>query len=546
MERRPDKILNFFVGIAVTIFFLTFGFWFFEYIFEYLKQLGDVGELLVGKVISLAFFAVMILLFVSNLLTGISTIFTSKESAYLYTLPISYRNIFLLKAFDSYIYSTWAFAILGIPMIAAYGGISGFALWQYLPIVIFVFVPFTLIPAALSTFILLIYYRFANLINAKKAVMVFAVFIAAIFYIYLKSKSPENLSLYTYQDWRILNDYLSGMALSSSMLFPSKWVSGCLLGIETGDYFAVFTFILALISTVLFFGQVVVTLCGHLFADAWQNGYCSGNTAVKRPFATQALLSPIKSRFIFLPLKLKALLYKDSVIFLRDSAQWGQFSILIGLIIVYLFNLRFFPANLADPFWKSVVAFANFAFTGFVLATLAVRFVFPTISMEGKSFWVLKSSPVPSSTLFWGKFTLSFIPFVLLAEILAFISSRMLALTPLMTTINYFGIFLISISLTGLAIGMGAIFPNFEEQNPSRIASRAGGMLTAILSLIYVCIIVVLTAYPTHLYTQYLVTGVELDNSLIIFSFAAIAGISLIAFTLPVIIGLRNLKRLEF
>ena len=257
------------------------------------------------------------------------------------------------------------------------------------------------------------------------------------------------------------------------------------------------------------------------------------------------LMAPLRLRLLPLPGNIRNLIYKDFVIFFRDGSQWGQFSILVGLMLVYLLNLRFFPADLTDPFWKSVVAFANFAFTGFVLATLAVRFVFPTISMEGKSFWALRSAPLRSSTVFWEKFTVAFISFAFLSELLAYISSEMLGLPPLMSMLNYVGTLVISVSLTGMAIGMGAIYPNFEELNPSKIASGAGGMLTAILSLIYVCVIVILAAYPTHLYTKYLTSGESVSQGALIFSFAAMMIISLIAFSIPVATGLRNLRRLE-
>ncbi|MBD3169232.1 MAG: hypothetical protein GF307_07090 [candidate division Zixibacteria bacterium] len=544
-ERRPEKILNFFVGVGVSIFFITLGYWFFEYIFNYLQKLGDVGNLLMGKVMALAFFAVMILLFVSNLLTGISTVYRSKESMQLYALPIGYRDIFLLKSIDSYVYSTWAFAVLGFPMIAAYGNINSFQIWHYAGIVLLAFVPFTLIPSALSSLILLLYFRFARKADPKKFALVVGTLMAGAVYIYLKYSAPDKLSLYTYQDWRILNDYLSGMALSSSAVFPSKWLSSCIYAITEGNILRSGIYSLSMLSTAVFLWQINIQLSNRLYSIAWQNAFSKVSSGAHIPKFSTFIAAPFKSKFIPLPNRVKNLIYKDVAIFFRDSAQWGQFSILIGLMLVYLFNLRFFPANLADPFWKSVVAFANFAFTGFVLATLAVRFVFPTISMEGKAFWALRAAPVKPSMIFWEKFAVSFVLFAVLAELLALISSRMLGLTPLMSALNYSGTLILSLTLTGLAVGLGAVYPDFAEQNPSKIASGAGGMLAAILSLVYVCVVVIMTAYPTHLYTKFLTSGEEINQQAMIISFAGIIFISIIAFSLPVLFGLKKLKRLE-
>jgi ABC-2 type transport system permease protein len=544
-ERRPEKLLSFFVGVAIAIFFVTFGYWFFDYVFAYLKQLGDVGTLLIGRVLSLAFFAVLILLFISNLLTGISTIFRNEESTTLISLPLNYGDIFTAKATDSFSYSTWAFAVLGLPMIAAYGHMVGFQFRQYLLVILLVFIPFTMIPSAVSSVILLLYFRFARQVEPKKFALLLAALIAALFYLYLRLNAPRNLSLYTYQDWRILNDYLSGMAMSSSLIFPSRWVSGCLQDIGAGNLKGALIFAFSLVATALFFWQIAITLSKWIFISAWQNGNDTVSSGIRTHRFSRHVLSPLKWKYFPVSLGLKNMIYKDAAIFFRDGAQWGQFSILVALMLVYLFNLRFFPANLSDPFWKSVIAFANFAFTGFVLATLSVRFVFPTISLEGKAFWALRSAPVKPSTVFWEKFAVAFVAFIILAEILAFISSKMLGLTPMMSLMNYAGTFILSIALTGLAVGMGAIYPNFEQQNPSRIASGAGGMLAAILSLIYVCVIVVLAAYPTHLYTKFLATQAAFDNTALLVSISGILMVSIIVFTIPVVVGLRSLKRIE-
>ena len=70
-------------------------------------------------------------------------------------------------------------------------------------------------------------------------------------------------------------------------------------------------------------------------------------------------------------------------------------------------------------------------------------------------------------------------------------------------------------------------------------------MLAAILSLVYVCIVVILAAYPTHLYTKYLTNGEQVDSKAAIFSFVAILVISFIAFIVPVLTGLKKLQQLE-
>ncbi len=53
----------------------------------------------------------------------------------------------------------------------------------------------------------------------------------------------------------------------------------------------------------------------------------------------------------------------------------------------------------------------------------------------------------------------------------------------------------ICFGLSGLSVGLGAVFPNFREDNPSKIVSGFGGTLNLILSLAFVSAMVALTAW---------------------------------------------------
>ena len=55
---------------------------------------------------------------------------------------------------------------------------------------------------------------------------------------------------------------------------------------------------------------------------------------------------------------------------------------------------------------------------------------------------------------------------------------------------------MMSASLSGLAVGLGALFPDFKEDNPSKIVSSFGGTLCLVISFIYNTTIVILLAVP--------------------------------------------------
>ena len=54
-------------------------------------------------------------------------------------------------------------------------------------------------------------------------------------------------------------------------------------------------------------------------------------------------------------------------------------------------------------FVKNFYAFLNLGLAGFVMATVAVRFVFPAVSAEGAAFWIIRTAPISLSRLSCGR-----------------------------------------------------------------------------------------------------------------------------------------------
>ena len=104
--------------------------------------------------------------------------------------------------------------------------------------------------------------------------------------------------------------------------------------------------------------------------------------------------------------------------------------LLVALIVVYLYNFKVLPLDrspMPAGILRTVVAFANLALAGFVLSAVAMRFAFPAVSLEGKAFWLLQTSPISLKALLWSKFWLNLLPLLFLGELLVFFSNLMLA-----------------------------------------------------------------------------------------------------------------------
>src|SRR5206468_1384666 len=86
---------------------------------------------------------------------------------------------------------------------------------------------------------------------------------------------------------------------------------------------------------------------------------------------------------------------KDIKLFFRDTTQWSQLILLAVLVVVYVFNIKALPLHRGEPvgfFYVNLVSFLNLGLAGFVLASIAARFIFPAVSLEGRQMWLLRSS----------------------------------------------------------------------------------------------------------------------------------------------------------
>jgi ABC-2 type transport system permease protein len=144
----------------------------------------------------------------------------------------------------------------------------------------------------------------------------------------------------------------------------------------------------------------------------------------------------------------------------------------------------------------NAIAFLNVGVAGSVLAAIAVRFHFTAVSQEGRAFWVLHSSPLGAWRLLLGKFAVGIVPTLVLGEVLILSTNAMLHVDPLYGWVAAGTIGLLSVGLTGLAIGMGALYPNFKAESAARMASGPGAILFMVLALSFVAAVIVVEAIP--------------------------------------------------
>ncbi len=192
---------------------------------------------------------------------------------------------------------------------------------------------------------------------------------------------------------------------------------------------------------------------------------------------------------------MRALLVKDIRRFWRDTSQWAQTVVLFALLAVYLLNLRHFSRQLNNPFWITVVAHLNLGACALNLATLTTRFIYPQFSLEGKRLWIVGLAPRGLPRVLLAKFALGTGLSLSLSLGLILLSCHLLEL-PWHHTLLFAGATgVMAFTLNGLAIGLGSLYPNLKEDNPSKIVSGFGGTFCLVLSFVYIVASVLLLAF---------------------------------------------------
>jgi hypothetical protein len=149
---RRDSKLKILVVSSWFFLFLFVGWWLFIKAFRFLHGF-PVGDLLAVRVIALFFLTLFAMLVFSNILVAYSTLYKSKETDFLFSLPMDEQEIFVNRFIETLTYSSWAFLFLGMPLMVSYGVVFELE-WYFYPALPLFFIPFIVIAGMLGTIII--------------------------------------------------------------------------------------------------------------------------------------------------------------------------------------------------------------------------------------------------------------------------------------------------------------------------------------------------------------------------------------------------------
>ncbi len=455
---------------------------------RFLLSQGEIGILLLDRFFFLGWSIIFYLLILSNVLTSLSTLYRSPEVSFFLTKPVTYIQLFKVKLFENLLYSSWAILLLGIPLTLAYGqvkSLSFLAIAAFLPLGL---IPFLVIAATIGLVLIQIVVRLSRWFRMRSVFLALAGVFATVFYLYFTFNQQNTILVGMSGNFRVLSRYMGNLSAQPFPFIPSYWLSEMIVNFAQGDWSGLAFFLSLMVTTALVFFEFSSWFAGKLYFTSFQ--VMEGSNTRRKRLSFRAVSD--RAFFQQLPSQYRALVIKDILQFVRTPQQWIQFLMFAFFIAIYLINLARTDIRLEqmDPFWQTLIYIFNFGFSGFMLAALTSRFVFPLISLEGHGLWIMLSAPMDIAKLFRVKFWMAFILFFTLSEVVALLGNYYLGQDAVMATISTLFLLIMSLGLVSLALGLGAVFPRFDETNPMRITSGAGGIITVLASLLYVGIMV--------------------------------------------------------
>jgi ABC-2 type transport system permease protein len=461
--------------------------------FRFLNQYFPLTNDIVIFVFSMFFLSLLIMLVFSTGIILYTSLFQSREAAYLLTTPAPPDRIFAHKFLEAMAFSSWGFLLLGSPMMAAYGLTAG-APWPFYALFLAYLVGFVVIPGAAGGVGAILVAMF--LPRRQKTViglMIAAAIAAGVVLAFRVARTPGDAMT---RDW--MDSLLGRLEFSQAPLLPSLWMSKGLIGAARGDW-GEGLFYLAETAA---HGALAYLVAAVLARDLYRPAYSrvQGGRSSRRRFGWYALDAAFHRVFAFIPRPVRLLILKDVRTFRRDPAQWSQFLIFFGLLAFYFLNIRRLGYSVDEPYWRNLLSLLNLAVTALILSTFTSRFIFPLLSLEGRNFWVLGLLPLRREAILWGKFAFASGISLVATEGLVVLSDLMLRMGTAMIALHMGTVAILCLGLSAISVGLGARLPNLKEEDPSKIASGFGGTLNLLVSLAFIATILVALAVPSHLY----------------------------------------------
>ena len=456
------------------------------------------------KLVSLSLFGAFFLLFFSNLIACLSFFYSARDLPLLLTTPVSFLRLYLARATVAMTNSSWVLALFTAPIILSYQHTLELP-FSFIPITVATMLIFLFIPTALCSIVATFFVNFVPVHRVKEAIGVMSLFILFISFFFLQETTPIDITLTQPQQATSMLNAILTTEDPTPLWMPSRWAAEIInaamdptIPLPVHSAFM----LLAMCAASLSLGYACFNA---FFLRGWTlslRGTRSGKVQGSKLFSKFAAFL-----FSFNP-QFRAMFAKEMRMFFRDPAQSVQLILLLGLTFVYLFNFKglqriVIGSNEAYAWWKTILCIANVSLGGCVAAAIATRFVYPSVSLEGQAYWVVRSAPITIKRFLYNKFWIWFFPMSALSILLLVSGAWAIHVSPAAVFICAILGVAMSAGVVGLAVGIGSVYARFDWDSPTQVAASFGSLVFMVLAIVIVLVtlipsalLIILTSIP--------------------------------------------------
>ncbi|MCB0310624.1 MAG: hypothetical protein KDD42_05285, partial [Bdellovibrionales bacterium] len=450
-----------------------------------LKQIHMNPELVFlppAQPLALVLMLLLLMLLISNTVSALGHLYLGQDLDLVLAAPLSFKQFFFSKFAAIMLSSSWMSLVFIIPLITGFGLHFG-AHGGFLAVSFLLLLPYFALPSALSMVIATLLIRFvpaklSQLISLAIGALFlsFAFLLAAVIRAGFLSESSDHLL-----------KVLTMISTANDPHLPSYWVSSAIqeMLVPSGIGWKLQLILLYSSATALLALAYIVLRSMHrsCFTRA-KSGYIA-NKKSSRLWKRNGIIVRLLGQ------PRRALIARELTVFFRDLSQLVQVLILLSITVVYLFNLRFFANDSSFPgsqgfWWRNFFFASNWAISAFIATGICTRFVYPSFSLEGRSFWILITAPLELKQIFKAKFALWFPPIAAVLALILSVGAFAAGFPPHLVIINGICGIIMSYGIVNLALGLGARFSRFDWEHSGQLAASFGSMVFMLISVMHI------------------------------------------------------------
>jgi ABC-2 type transport system permease protein len=411
---------------------------------------------------------------------------------FLMSAPLPVRGVFIAKLIQAVLPNFGMMCLFTLPILFGLG-ISSHYNFSYYPLTVLVLALISLAAASLASLLVMVAARY---IPARRLAEVLGFVVGTTFFIFSQSARFMNFN-YTEQQF--------GSVLAMSNRFnqpwsPMMWAGRGLVALGKGNWL---TSGELLIPAILLTGSVfylALLTCERLYATGWSNLQNNRRKSKVRKASAVVPSEQEKRQNPFsrlLPRAIRAIMVKDLLLYRRELRNFSRLITPMILGVVYAFSLlssggQGFQGRGEAPAWfmgalNSLMVYADVMLALFIGWMLVASLAGLGFSVEGRSYWILKSAPVSSRQLLTSKFLVGYLPPLALCTVYLVVLQIIKGTSVASAAISLLAVALSLAGLTGIFLAFGTYGAKFDWDNPAQI-NQSMGCVSSLVSAIFLAL----------------------------------------------------------